>query len=33
MFVLGQAVALVDKKFIRFGENVLAPDDCAQIVD
>jgi hypothetical protein len=33
MFVLRQAVTLVDEQFVRFGENVLAPDDRDQVVD
>ena len=33
VFVLRQAVALVDEQLVGFGENVLGPYDRAQIVD
>jgi hypothetical protein len=33
MFVLRQPVALVDEQLVRFGENMLTPNDRSQIVD
>jgi hypothetical protein len=31
MFVLRQAIALIDKQFLGLGKNIFLTDDCAQL--